>query len=113
MAQQPDEQSSPGKKKQGAEQTQAAEAKPGANAAKPHETAVKERGAMKESDEGPGAMKRRRSPERRMSRVREKAGRAIIKNLRPPKARKAMFPVNRPLVQRPGRSIRQSSIGKG
>ena len=53
MAQQPNEEASPGKKKkQGAEQTQAAEAKPGANAAKPHETAVREHGARNE----PGAM---------------------------------------------------------
>jgi len=51
LAQQPEE--SPGKKKkQGAEQTQAAPAKPGATAAKPHETAVRERGARNE----PGAM---------------------------------------------------------
>ena len=49
MAQQPNEEASPGKKKkQGAEQTQPAEAKPGTNAAKPHETAVKEHGAVKE-----------------------------------------------------------------
>src|SRR5438477_838626 len=51
LAQQPEE--SPGKKKkQGAEQTQASPAKPGATAAKPHETAVRERGARNE----PGAM---------------------------------------------------------
>src|SRR5438128_3578370 len=51
LAQQPEE--SPGKKKkQGAEETQASPAKPGATAAKPHETAVKERGARNE----PGAM---------------------------------------------------------
>ena len=59
MAQQPNEEASPGKKKkQGAEQTQAAEAKPGANAAKPHETAVKEHGAVKErgARNEPGAM---------------------------------------------------------
>ncbi len=44
LAQQPEE--SPGKKKkQGAEQTQPAQAKPGAKAASPHETAVKEHGA--------------------------------------------------------------------
>jgi hypothetical protein len=49
MAQQPNEESSPAKKKkQGAEQTQPAEAKPGANPAKPHETAVREHGAVKE-----------------------------------------------------------------
>src|SRR5437763_16555058 len=53
MAQQPNEESSPAKKKkQGAEQTQPAEAKPGARAAKPQQTAVKERGARNE----PGAM---------------------------------------------------------
>jgi putative peptidoglycan binding protein len=53
MAQQPNEESSPAKKKkQGAEQTQPAQAKPGANAPKPHETTVKERGARNE----PGAM---------------------------------------------------------
>jgi hypothetical protein len=51
LAQQPEE--SPGKKKkQGAEQTQPAQAKPGATAAKPHETTVKERGPRHE----PGAM---------------------------------------------------------
>jgi hypothetical protein len=45
MAQQPNEEASPGKKKkQGAEQTQPAQAKPGANAAKPQQTAAKERG---------------------------------------------------------------------
>jgi hypothetical protein len=49
LAQQPDQQSSPTKKKkQGADQTNAAEAQPGANAAKPHETAVRERGARNE-----------------------------------------------------------------
>src|SRR5437870_12704887 len=43
LAQQPEE--SPGKKKkQGAEQTQPAQPKPGANAAKPHATAVREHG---------------------------------------------------------------------
>ena len=51
LAQQPEE-SPAKKKKQGAEQTQAAPAKPGATAAKPHETAVRERGARNE----PGAM---------------------------------------------------------
>jgi hypothetical protein len=48
MAQQPDEQSSPSKKKHGAEKKNAAEATPGANAAKPQERPVKHRGAMKE-----------------------------------------------------------------
>src|SRR6266478_5395554 len=53
MAQQPNEEASPGKKKkQGTEQTQAGEAKPGANAAKPHATAVREPGARN----APGAM---------------------------------------------------------
>jgi Putative peptidoglycan binding domain len=52
MAQQPNEEASPGKKKQqGAEHTQPAQAKPGANAAKPQQTAPKQHGAMKE----PGA----------------------------------------------------------
>src|SRR5436853_7605090 len=47
LAQQPEE--SPGKKKkQGAEQTQPAQAKPGATAAKPHATAVREHGARNE-----------------------------------------------------------------
>jgi hypothetical protein len=64
MAQQPNEEASPGKKKkQGAEQTQAAEAKPGAHAAKPHQTAVKERGAMHEpgATNEPGAAKGRKA----------------------------------------------------
>jgi len=53
IAQQPNEEASPGKKKkQGAEQTQPAEAKPGANAAKPHATPVREHGARN----APGAM---------------------------------------------------------
>src|SRR5439155_13125849 len=47
LAQQPEE--SPGKKKkQGAEQTQPAQPKPGANAAKPHATAVREHGPRNE-----------------------------------------------------------------
>jgi hypothetical protein len=50
LAQQPEE--SPGKKKQGAEQTHATGAKPAEHAAKPHETAPKEHGAHTE----PGAM---------------------------------------------------------
>src|SRR5256886_17536649 len=50
LAQQPEE--SPGKKKkQGAEQTQPAQPKPGANAAKPHATAVREHGPR----DAPGA----------------------------------------------------------
>jgi Putative peptidoglycan binding domain len=49
MAQQPNEEASPGKKKkQGAEQTQAAQPKPNANAAKPQQTAAKERGPHNE-----------------------------------------------------------------
>src|SRR5207253_268492 len=49
MAQQPNEEASPGKKKkQGTEQTQPAQAKPGATAAKPHATAVREHGARNE-----------------------------------------------------------------
>ena len=53
MAQQPNEEASPGKKKkQGAEQTQPAQAKPGATAARPHETTVKEHGARN----APGAV---------------------------------------------------------
>ncbi len=49
MAQQPDEQASPAKKnKRGAEKTNAAEAKPGANAAKSQEKPGKQNGAMKE-----------------------------------------------------------------
>jgi hypothetical protein len=50
MAQQPDEQSTPTKKKnkQAAEQTNAAQAQPGANAAKPQEKPAKQTGAMKE-----------------------------------------------------------------
>jgi hypothetical protein len=56
MAQQPNEEASPGKKKkQGAEQTQPAAAKPSAKAPKPHETAVKERGARHEPGTEPGA----------------------------------------------------------
>src|SRR6266513_3075284 len=59
MAQQPDQQLSPTKKKkQGAAQTNAAEAQPGANAAKPEATAAKQHGAMKErgATNEPGAM---------------------------------------------------------
>jgi hypothetical protein len=50
MAQQPEEQQSPSKNKKqgGGKKAHAAEAKPGANAAKPEETAAKERGAHKE-----------------------------------------------------------------
>jgi Putative peptidoglycan binding domain len=54
MAQQPNEEASPGKKKkQGAEQTQPAGAKPAATAAKHHETAVKH-GAHNEPGAGKG-----------------------------------------------------------
>src|SRR5437879_3279057 len=53
MAQQPNEESSPAKKKkQGAEETQPAQPKPGATAAKPHATAVREHGPRN----APGAM---------------------------------------------------------
>jgi hypothetical protein len=48
LAQQPVEQQSPSKKKQGAEKTHATEAQPGANAAKPEERPAKQHGAMKE-----------------------------------------------------------------
>src|SRR5437868_5718339 len=49
MAQQPNEESSPAKKKkQGAEQTQPAQPKPNANVARPHATAVREHGARNE-----------------------------------------------------------------
>src|SRR5213083_3649046 len=71
LAQQPDQQSSPTKKKkQGAAQTNAAEAQPGANAAKPEATAAKQHGAMKErgamnepgATNEPGAGKGRKTP---------------------------------------------------
>src|SRR6266571_8058289 len=64
MAQQPDQQSSPTKKKkQGPAQTNAAEAQPGANAAKPEATAAKQHGAMKErgATNEPGAGKGRKA----------------------------------------------------
>ena len=49
MAQQPNEEASPGKKKQqGAEHTQAAHQQPNANAARPHATPVKEHAATNE-----------------------------------------------------------------
>jgi len=48
MAQQPVEQQSPSKKKQGAEKKHATEAQPGANAAKPEATAAKQHGARNE-----------------------------------------------------------------
>jgi hypothetical protein len=48
MAQQPDQQSTPTKKKQAAEKTNAAQAQPGANATKPQERPAKQIGAMKE-----------------------------------------------------------------
>jgi Putative peptidoglycan binding domain len=55
MAQQPNEEASPGKKKkQGAEQTQPAQPKPNANVAKPHATPVRERGAANEPVTGKG-----------------------------------------------------------
>ena len=55
MAQQPNGEASPGnKKKQGAEQTQAAHPKPNANVAKPHATPVREHGAANEPVTGKG-----------------------------------------------------------
>ena len=48
MAQQPDQQSSPTKKKQAAEKTHGAQAQPGANAPQPQERPAKQTGAMKE-----------------------------------------------------------------
>jgi hypothetical protein len=65
MAQQPEEQASPSKK-QGAEKTQATEAKPGAKAAKPEATAAKPTGAMKEPGvtTEPGAGKGRKAHEK-------------------------------------------------
>jgi len=48
MAQPPDQQSTPTKKKQGAEKTHAAQAQPGANAAQPQERPGKQTGAMKQ-----------------------------------------------------------------
>jgi len=55
MAQQPNGEASPGnKKKQGAEQTQAAHPKPNANVAKPHATPVREHGAANEPGTGKG-----------------------------------------------------------
>ena len=48
MAQQPEQQTSPTKKKQGAEKANAAEAKPGANAPRPQERPAKQTGAMRE-----------------------------------------------------------------
>jgi Putative peptidoglycan binding domain len=64
IAQQPNEESSPGKKKkQGAEQAQPAEAKPRASAAKPHATAVREHGAQNApgATNEPGAGKGRKA----------------------------------------------------
>ena len=55
MAQQPNGEASPGnKKKQSAEQTQAAHPKPNANVAKPHATPVREHGAANEPVTGKG-----------------------------------------------------------
>jgi hypothetical protein len=55
MAQQPNEEASPGKKKkQGAEQTQPAQPKPNANVARPHATPVREHGAANEPVTGKG-----------------------------------------------------------
>jgi hypothetical protein len=55
MAQQPNEEASPGKKKkQGAEHTQAAQPKPNANVARPHATPVREHAAANEPVTGKG-----------------------------------------------------------
>jgi hypothetical protein len=55
IAQQPNEEASPGKKKkQGAEQTQPAQPKPNANVARPHATPVREHGAANEPVTGKG-----------------------------------------------------------
>jgi hypothetical protein len=55
MAQQPNEEASPGKKKkQGAEQTQTAQPRPNANVARPHATPVREHGAANEPGTGKG-----------------------------------------------------------
>jgi hypothetical protein len=55
MAQQPNEEGSPGrKKKQGAEQRQAAQPKPNANVARPRATPVREHGATNEQARGKG-----------------------------------------------------------
>ena len=59
MAQQPDQQSTPTKKKQGAEKAQAAEAQPGAKAPRTQEKPAKQTGAIKErgaANQPPGAM---------------------------------------------------------
>src|SRR6266850_100151 len=61
MAQQPNEEASPGKKKkQGAEQTQPAQPKPNANVARPHATPVREHGAANEPGTGKGHKNMRR-----------------------------------------------------
>jgi len=55
MAQQPNEEASPGKKKkQGAEQAQPAQPKPNANVARPHATPAREHGAANEPVTGKG-----------------------------------------------------------
>jgi hypothetical protein len=62
MAQQPNEEASPGKKKkQGAEQTQPAQPKPNANVARPHATPVREHGAANEPVTGKGRKARQES----------------------------------------------------
>jgi Putative peptidoglycan binding domain len=58
MAQQPEQQTSPTKKKPGAEQGKAAEAPPGAKATRPQERPAKQPGAMRER----GAMNERGAP---------------------------------------------------
>jgi hypothetical protein len=63
MAQQPDQQSTPTKKKQGAEKTHAAQAQPGANAPQPQERPAKHTGAMNQPGAAnePGAGKGRKA----------------------------------------------------
>src|SRR5258707_1786912 len=71
MAQQPNEEASPGKKKkQGAEQTQPAQPKPNANVARPHATPVREHGAANEPVTGKGRKARQASATAQESNVR-------------------------------------------
>jgi hypothetical protein len=68
MAQQPEEQPSPKNKKQGPEKTHAAEAQPGANAAKPEATVAKQHGARNErgatNEQGAGKGKKAQATEK-------------------------------------------------
>ena len=92
LSQQPEE--SPGKKKkQGAEQTQPAQAKPGATAAKPHATAARERGARNE----PGTMNEPAATKGRKGQPKSETSAQTGTNVS----------VNRPAVQRPARSSRK------